>query len=47
MGQKVYDETDLRLKGWKLVDYIASYTNGVSSAIWLNRRGEKVRVLVY
>lgn len=47
MGQKVYYEGDLRLRGWKLVEYITSYTNGVSLSTWCDKSGKQTRMYVY
>lgn len=47
MNQKVYYESDIRLKGWTLVKYMECYTNGVSNSLWQNKSGKEVRLLVY
>ena len=47
MGQRVYYESDIRLRGWRLVKYMESYTNGVSNSLWRNNSGKEVRLLVY
>lgn len=47
LNQKVYYESDIRLRGWKLIEYLTTYTNGVSSSLWKNERGLVVRIFVY
>ncbi|MEG2943606.1 MAG: hypothetical protein RR830_04810 [Enterococcus sp.] len=47
MNQKVYYESDIRLRGWQLVKYMECYTNGVSNSLWRNSSGKEVRLLVY
>lgn len=47
MNQKVYYESDIRLRGWSLVKYMECYTNGVSNSLWRNNDGKEVRLLVY